>query len=1406
MKKERINESHNSETILERYRSEGRFDFSNLSPEEMGAFFAYYRDNYDALSENERIEMFEQFLLLRACPEEEAEKILSRMSEDEHVTIGAYIGKHLAPGSYPKLFHDCWEYFSEYERGNNQAFYIKRFTYDHPEAAIMVAPFIELENYTVSDPNDPHLKFSYRRPWLYERRNPGFISKGSLIEKYFNSFESAQTLMEVCMQNKEGEGLRSALKFYGKKNPFFLFPYLPQLLEAGVIDETEAKQILTGKEDDYGRYFSSDFYRTPEEKNLWNKLLKKVKEQNPVKEGHEIEHIDLLPENLQVQYYREAEIPAKKRALTHIFGSFHEYETLLTESERSTFLRSLATSNIPLFYAAKELKLSGEEIASLYADAHMVGEDIQFMEDFSDLAILIELGHEKKALSFILESFSEERENIHFIEMFIEHIGAVLPRFSEANQQAITRFITAKTPWAWLRRFDYAAEKNIIPLDDLLSRIRDIREGRFLITEYPHLISYLRMIEKKEGRQPIDTKEIRRVARDVFEKKPYLIFYHEEQFLDLYPPLEQKKFIQKRITEGANVLFLECLLEEFKARKGAKLDVRPYAEDMRRIVRENPSLLMDVLEYGYDNWSAAVTLFPPHERFELLFRSLPNCDISAVIQRSGGAILEDLKKNPGHLENLLTLLLREDVPAAAEFYEDLRSVLAADKKGRGRHADDYQKNYVLPDAIREQLLGAKEKLGTDILNACAETKFLVFEERILRLAEEIPELTLVIERDAAEYVRRYPESLKLLRKDISVGAYDKLVRENIMAMAFMRDKYNSPPYDRKLLENGTARELHELNPAERLENQTILPDDYYRLLLAELAENPFIEFYKNQLEKIARREYERNGPRRHMQYFSPDKEFSLLATRISVLNASPAVREYTEEIMRLEFGKREEIIKLFELILVHGLDKESDAFRVALELLPKNFDEGKNLLLSLLVDYLSGVFETEEIKERKGGIGTVSIETLRALTVYYAGSYRKNRLTKKSFREFIPHVVSDTFSSWRAWGAHKETLDAAEKQTQLVALIDDNLLPRNITLTQYESWVEDREQSLEEMLELNDRDVRAAIQKIFNQAVADRHVKEEEIQFDYGTAKRDYEKLFAPMREWSARLKELRSRDKNSPPLPDEEKEYRELQIKIADYRKEHEAGMREAEARLYLVKLKYITLKELDEKTLYVEGKRIPLQKAFELLEQEFSAKNHDFSQDIQRIRATLYEAIEKMFGESKISKSSLRVTDAFDLETYLKIGDEPVESCQNYNSTSDLNQGLLSYVEDPNVKIIQIYDERGKIIARSILRLLEDESRNPALFLERVYSVNAHSKIAETVIAFAKEKARHMNAVLYSHMLEGADSPDEIRTANLISKNSRSPYVYTDAGGGRIKNGVFTIRNAFRIDVPPHDSNESR
>ena len=203
-----------------------------------------------------------------------------------------------------------------------------------------------------------------------------------------------------------------------------------------------------------------------------------------------------------------------------------------------------------------------------------------------------------------------------------------------------------------------------------------------------------------------------------------------------------------------------------------------------------------------------------------------------------------------------------------------------------------------------------------------------------------------------------------------------------------------------------------------------------------------------------------------------------------------------------------------------------------------------------------------------------------------------------------------------------------------------------------------------------------------------------------------------------------------------------------------------------------------LERNMLTIKGKKeTPLGEALKTIRRAFTKDNINFTHDVERIDQIIQNAREQMFGGKTVSKSNLSITDRVDLKAHALIGERPVNSCQHYDGDSNLNVGLLSYLTDPNVKIIQIYNEEGEIIARSIFRLMADKAGKPRLFMEGVYSVNPHEKIKEAMTNFAQTKAKKM----------GIKFCDDKET--LYNSGSRCPFVYTDAGGGKMPQGKFTV-----------------
>ena len=106
-----------------------------------------------------------------------------------------------------------------------------------------------------------------------------------------------------------------------------------------------------------------------------------------------------------------------------------------------------------------------------------------------------------------------------------------------------------------------------------------------------------------------------------------------------------------------------------------------------------------------------------------------------------------------------------------------------------------------------------------------------------------------------------------------------------------------------------------------------------------------------------------------------------------------------------------------------------------------------------------------------------------------------------------------------------------------------------------------------------------------------------------------------------------------------------------------------------------------------------------------------------------------------------------------------------------------LLEYVMDGKNSLVAVKDRSGKIIARSILRLLVDREKKPVLFLEYIYPFG--SSHSGALLAMAQKKAEQLGVRLLT---------SETRECYAKSLGSCAPHEYCDAVRG-VTNGEYVI-----------------
>lgn len=137
-----------------------------------------------------------------------------------------------------------------------------------------------------------------------------------------------------------------------------------------------------------------------------------------------------------------------------------------------------------------------------------------------------------------------------------------------------------------------------------------------------------------------------------------------------------------------------------------------------------------------------------------------------------------------------------------------------------------------------------------------------------------------------------------------------------------------------------------------------------------------------------------------------------------------------------------------------------------------------------------------------------------------------------------------------------------------------------------------------------------------------------------------------------------------------------------------------------------------------------------------------------------------------------ALSVVLSEDYVDLLLCGTEIAGSCQRIDGSVNQNRGLLAYLLDGKNKILVIKDQRGRLHARALLRLLWQVDR-PVLFIERLYPSGAPQEHVQALFSAAKEIASKLRLSLYQQEPLFENQPSKL----LEAKGGPCPFEYVDA-----------------------------
>jgi hypothetical protein len=151
---------------------------------------------------------------------------------------------------------------------------------------------------------------------------------------------------------------------------------------------------------------------------------------------------------------------------------------------------------------------------------------------------------------------------------------------------------------------------------------------------------------------------------------------------------------------------------------------------------------------------------------------------------------------------------------------------------------------------------------------------------------------------------------------------------------------------------------------------------------------------------------------------------------------------------------------------------------------------------------------------------------------------------------------------------------------------------------------------------------------------------------------------------------------------------------------------------------------------------------------------------------------------------------------------GAEIYGSCQRPDGQPDLNKCLLGYLTNPYIKMVALVNDKGRLEARAIVKLLmaemptpQGKQWQPVLFLERSYPSTISEEEIQIIWQVAKGLADRLKVPLAANnpRYRGGEREKTCSVGPTLSCfGGVAPYEYSDASRG-VKHGTYDINDAF-------------
>ncbi len=1413
----KIDRKPDSQEVWARLSEGGALDVRQASEQDMAALFDLFENSFDQFDESQQLQIVEGLLAKNMVGDEELLDKVRAMNLEQKADLGVYLGRLIEPGTAVRTFHECWYDIPIAVRKD----FLQEFRENDSEHALMVVPFTNLHQHHVSVEVN------------------GKEESHSLREAHFNSYDRIEELIDVMTeysrQHPEAHDAKELMIATLETMPTVVLQYLDKLQEADLVTDKMLEKML-GQTSSHGLVYSrGEFFLTDEdqaeEKDVMDEL---VRREGVKKDDVRWVHQSAVASRSLARRLAKLKDIANERRAEAILKNYKLYENYL--NDKDDLFIEMVESGVPVMNHIDELCADKQQAAELMKKLYRNSGCYLNSNRFTDLQRIAEFNRQRKGapdleklvLDHHIRHIIEEGQSSYLARELILEIDSVLPVLSPDKQQWLVRQITKHQPALWMYNIEYALQHDIVPADRLVEEMQ--KDASYFLEHYPRLTKQLRQKEKSGETFDISSDTLQVTARRTIEASPHL--FGSLAFKKVYSKQEREDFFERQLTIPVDLNFIEYFIGSEAA--------KPYQEQIKRVLLEQPGAFEAATDLAY-KLRAVIELIGARETIGLMLERIRSVDIEDFLDSE--SIMREMIALPGlrrqFMERLAETgqtryygkLLRQLHGVESDFKNHLewwqeglkrqeqnvrylrdrlksklvsmseKKTLRDDLRAALQKIDDIKKER-LEESLSEQHERKRLRWIDEVRDSITEesqaNKFYVFEAGVAGMDDL--EMQDLMRENIAEYAVVNPAVLtdtsrefRDIREQVPDEELEKLYLARARSVAFSGNRYGQ--YYHKLnLSAEVTNKLAEINPYHHIEQADELEQDYYDAMLEIASGKAFYELHRKELEVIAKVQQQRKGKQLKPSEAYPPEQFMDMMNRVAILDVMPLAKDNAPAIFALSSAQRKEAVEMLEFVAHNQLDEGLEY-----DLAQGDWSELRDKLMGRISEHMQNIFELKSENEVR--FEGLTGEAIAALSIYYRQTCRKRADMEDAFRQFIEHVVAGDYEDWRAWGEGGSPENEQQAEGRLNRLRQEGLLPTELSAEQYRAWLEHDEAGFDEALGYDIKDVHSSVRDILSQAMADHHIDVNEIPPDDEVLKAKYERLTEPIKEWTARQKELKARFKavkkarkkglKYEDVPEEEKaEFHELQQKVNEHLAGNNPEIKRTRAQIYLARLRRISLEGVETKSLAFDDKkkRLPLDVVFRDMHDVFDDENPDFAQDLERIEHLLHNAHQSMFGGERISKSKLILTDEVDVSVHALIGEKPVPSCQSYKSSMGMNVGLMSYLSDPGVKIIQMYDEDKNILARAVVRMLENDAGEPALFMERVYSSNSHPKIKEAMGNFVQKKAQKMGVNAHSKDETVSDKLSDVVT--LRGGGSRSPFVYTDAGGGKVPNGLFEVR----------------